>query len=40
MYDRSENVEVFHKKHAEQEAAYRCRVHEGKETLKKTSQVR
>lgn len=37
---RPENVEVFHKRHAEQEAAYRCRVVEGKETLKKTSQVR
>lgn len=32
-------MEVFQKKRAEQEAAYRVKVHEGKETLKKTSQV-
>ena len=34
-----ENVEVFHKRHKEQEAEYRHKVHQGKETLKKTSQV-
>lgn len=37
---RPENVEVFHKKQAAQEKAYRFKVHEGKETLRKTSQVR
>lgn len=36
---RSENVEVFQKRRAAQEAAYRTKVHEGRETLKKTSQV-
>ncbi|CAM9131678.1 unnamed protein product, partial [Scytosiphon promiscuus] len=35
---RPENVEVFHKRHKEQEAEYRHKVHQGKETLKKTSQ--
>eukprot|EP00903_Cladosiphon_okamuranus_P014503 g13453.t1 len=35
---RPENVEVFHKRHKEQEAEYRHKVHLGKETLKKTSQ--
>ncbi|CAM9468735.1 unnamed protein product, partial [Ectocarpus sp. 12 AP-2014] len=35
---RPENVEVFHKRHKEQEADYRHKVHQGKETLKKTSQ--
>ncbi len=33
-------MEVFHKRHKEQEADYRHKVHQGKETLKKTSQVR
>lgn len=37
--NRPENVENFQRRHAQQEAAYRCKVHEGKETLKKTSQV-
>lgn len=32
-------MEVFHKRHKEQEADYRHKVHQGKETLKKTSQV-
>ncbi|CAM9833659.1 unnamed protein product [Laminaria digitata] len=33
------NYPVFHKRHKEEEAAYRYKVHEGKETLKNTSQV-
>ncbi|CAB1115629.1 unnamed protein product [Ectocarpus sp. CCAP 1310/34] len=38
LFSEPENVEVFHKRHKEQEADYRHKVHQGKETLKKTSQ--
>lgn len=40
MIPRPENIEVFHKRHAQEEAAYRAKVHQGRKTLKNNSQVR
>ena len=39
MLPRPENMEAFFVRHAQEEAAYRHKVHEGRETLKKTSQA-